>query len=330
MLWDSDRSDTLKFLTFSASPVGERLGLLLSDNQVLDLTASGGEGLASFLDLVEAGPGALRRAKDLEAHALAGDPWVASLVCPLSELSWCAPIPRPRKNVYCVGLNYRSHVEQNARALGAAFELPTVPLFFSKPVTAVIGPGAAINCDRRLTAKLDYEVELAIVIGKRGTWIPIEQAMDYVFGYTLGNDVSARDLQFRTSQFLIGKGLDTFCPLGPVVVDRDSIPDPAAIMLELYVNGELRQRESSGHMLFSVPEIISELSKGITLEPGDVILTGTPDGCGYQMLPPRFLQPGDLVECRAESIGVLGNPVAAPSGTATQFMEEVERARWRL
>ncbi|HUX87834.1 MAG TPA: fumarylacetoacetate hydrolase family protein [Chloroflexota bacterium] len=320
----------MKFLTFSASPVGERLGLLLSDNQVLDLTASGGDGLASFVDLVEAGPIGLRRAKDLEAHALAGDPWVSSLVCPLSELRWRAPIPRPRKNVYCVGLNYRSHVEQNARALGAAFEIPSVPLFFSKPVTAVIGPGAVIHCDRRLTEKLDYEVELAIVIGKRGTWIPADQAMEYIFGYTLGNDVSARDLQFRTSQFLIGKGLDTFCPLGPVVVDRDSIPDPAAIVIELYVNGELRQQEAVSHMLFSVPTIISELSKGITLEPGDVILTGTPGGCGYQLTPPRFLQPGDLVECRAEPIGVLGNPVAAPSDTTTQVMEEVGRARWRL
>ena len=302
----------MKFLTFHAEPVGERLGLLLSDTQVLDLTASGIEGMTSLLDLIASGPNGLRRAKDLEAHALVGDPWVTSLIRPLDELSWCAPIPRPRKNVFCVGLNYRSHVEQNARALGAKFELPMVPLFFSKPVTAVIGPGAPISCDCRLTQKLDYEVELAIVIGKRGTWIPPEDAMDYVFGYTIGNDVSARDLQFRTSQFLIGKGLDTFCPLGPVVVDRDSIPDPAALTLELYVNGELRQQESTGHMLFSLPEVISELSRGITLEPGDVILTGTPDRCGYQMTPPRFLQPGDVVACRVEPIGSLVNPVAIP------------------
>jgi 2-keto-4-pentenoate hydratase/2-oxohepta-3-ene-1,7-dioic acid hydratase in catechol pathway len=191
-----------------------------------------------------------------------------------------------------VGLNFRSHVEQNAIALGQPIEIPDIPLFFSKPVTAVTGPDTPIKLDERLTSKLDWEVELTMVIGTGGTWIGEDEAKRHIFGYTIANDVSARDLQWRTSQFLYGKGQDTYCPLGPVIVTADEVPDLDDIEVELLVNGEVMQRESAGHMLFRPERVIAELSKGITLEPGDVITLGTPDGCGYQMVPPRFLKAG--------------------------------------
>ncbi len=301
----------MKLVTFSATPEDTRLGALLPEGMVLDLTAAGNPSTRSMLDLIDGGPDALDFVRGLEARVLAGDDTLRSHIRPLSDVRLRAPIPRPRKNVICVGLNYRSHVEQNALALGMKVEIPTIPLFFSKPVTAVIGPGEPIIHDDRLTQKLDYEVELGVIIGRRGIWISPEHAMDYVFGFTLVNEVSARDLQFRTSQFFVGKGLDSYCPLGPVIVDRQSLEHPEQIDLQLYVNGELRQHESAGNMLFSIPTIIGELSKGMTLEPGDVISTGTPGGCGYQLTPPRFLTPGNIVECRAEPIGVLSNPVVA-------------------
>jgi len=271
-----------------------------------------------MLELIDGGSEAIKLAQGLEARALADDGKLTAYIRPFGRVCLLAPIPRPRKNVICVGLNYRSHVEQNARALGMKLELPAVPLFFSKPVTAVIGPGEPIIQDTRLTQKLDYEVELAAVIGRQGSWIPADRAMDYVFGYTLANDVTARDLQFRTSQFFIGKGLDTYCPLGPVIVDQESLPHPERIELRLLVNGEMRQQESAGNMLFPIQAIVAEVSKGMTLEPGDVISTGTPGGCGYQLVPPRFLQPGDVVECRAEPIGVLTNPVKGAIATAPE------------
>ncbi|WP_186526310.1 fumarylacetoacetate hydrolase family protein [Leekyejoonella antrihumi] len=296
----------MKLLTFKTRGADQaRLGGVLPGQEVLDLTgaSAGDPQFESMLSLIEAGPDGLSRAADLihggaRAHAY-----------PIAEVDMLAPIPRPRKNVYCVGLNFRSHVEQNAAALGQPVEIPDVPLFFSKPVTAVIGTGEAIRLDERLTTQLDYEVELAIVIGRRGIGIDPGQASDYIFGYTIANDVSARDLQWRTSQFLYGKGLDTYCPLGPVVLTADQVPSLDDLTLELLVNNEIRQSESAGHMLFSPAEVIGWLSSGITLEPGDIITLGTPGGCGYQTTPTRFLGPGDIVECRVDAIGSLINPV---------------------
>jgi 2-keto-4-pentenoate hydratase/2-oxohepta-3-ene-1,7-dioic acid hydratase in catechol pathway len=293
----------MRLVTFTRDQMPPHLGLMLGSDAVFDLTeaAAGDERMGSMLSLIAAGDWQRRAGADA---ALAGHRH------PLGQVRLLAPIPRPRKNVYCVGLNYRSHVEQNAAALGQKAEIPDVPLFFSKPVTAVIGPGEPIRLDKRLTAKLDYEVELTIVIGRRGTWIPPEEAAGYIFGYTIANDVSARDLQFRTSQFLYGKGLDTFCPLGPCIVTPDELGDLSTANVELLVNGEVRQREAAGHMLFPPEQAIGWLSQGITLEPGDLITLGTPGGCGYQLTPPQFLQPGDTVECRVDRIGRLVNPVA--------------------
>jgi 2-keto-4-pentenoate hydratase/2-oxohepta-3-ene-1,7-dioic acid hydratase in catechol pathway len=218
-------------------------------------------------------------------------------------------------------MNYRSHVDDNARALGLRPEIGSVPLFFTKPPTAVVGPGEPILFDGRLTAKLDYEVELAVVIGRGGTWIDEATALDHVFGYTVANDVSARDLQWRTSQMFIGKGLDSYCPLGPWIVEADDLSGGErgpATQIRCVVNGELRQRDSTAAMLFSVATIIAELSKGLTLEPGDLIITGTPGGCGYQRQPPEFLGPGDVVECAIDGIGALVNPVADWAEAATR------------
>lgn len=306
----------MKLATFARSDGRQALGALLGDS-LLDLSEAAPETLAfgSMLALIGAGEPALDLARQLAGRTAEGDPDVVKHLVPAAEARLLAPIPRPAKNVFCVGLNYRSHVEQNAIALGQPIEIPDVPLFFSKPVTAVTGPGTPIRLDERLTRKLDWEVELTLVIGTGGTWIPEEAAASHIFGYTIANDVSARDLQWRTSQFLYGKGQDTYCPLGPVIVTADEVPPLDEIETELLLNGEVMQRESAGHMLFRPERVIAELSKGITLEPGDVITLGTPDGCGYQMIPPRFLTAGDVVECRATGIGSLVNTVTSVAAT---------------
>jgi 2-keto-4-pentenoate hydratase/2-oxohepta-3-ene-1,7-dioic acid hydratase in catechol pathway len=293
-----------------------RVGAIVRDKLLLDLAAAAAQEtnkpfFGTMLELIGAGKEAVELARELCARAESGEGSLEQSLHPLREVRLLSPIPRPRKNIFCVGLNYRSHVEQNAASLGIAADLPKVPLFFTKPVTAVAGPGQAILHDKRLTEKLDYEVELAVVIAKGGKWIPQEEALDHVFGYSLANDVSARDLQWLTSQFFYGKGQDSYCPFGPCIVDKESLPSLDEVVLELTVNGELRQSEPAGNMLFSVPYIVSYLSRGITLEPGDVISMGTPGGCGYQMSPPRFLWPGDVVQCRANGIGTLENPVVA-------------------
>lgn len=224
---------------------------------------------------------------------------------PLSRVKLLAPIPRPRKNIFCVGRNYAEH----ARETGSA--PPEVPVYFTKPPTSVIGPQAPILY-HRATQQLDYEVELAVVIGRRGRDIPLAKALDYVFGYTIMNDVTARDLQKRHGQWFKGKALDTFAPLGPWIVPRAALSDPQRLRLSLRVNGEIRQNSHTSKMLFTVAQLIATLSEGLTLEPGDILATGTPEGIGMGFTPPRFLHVGDTVEAEVEGIGVLRNVVAAP------------------
>ncbi|HEX9532691.1 MAG TPA: fumarylacetoacetate hydrolase family protein [bacterium] len=224
---------------------------------------------------------------------------------PLSRVKLLAPIPRPRKNIFCVGRNYAEH----ARESGAA--PPEVPVYFTKPPTTVIGPLAPILY-HRATQQLDYEVELAVVIGKRGRDIPAAKALDYVFGYTIMNDITARDLQRRHGQWFKGKALDTFAPLGPWIVHRAAVPDPQQLRLSMRVNGEIRQNSYTSKMLFTVAQLIATLSEGLTLEPGDILATGTPEGIGMGFTPPRFLHVGDTVEAEVEGIGTLRNVVAAP------------------
>jgi len=216
----------MRLVTFASisSPSIARLGLLTGES-VLDLgAASGGDPrFATMLSLVEGGKDALSDLESLSGGVAATGTGPGGYLYDQASVRIVAPIPRPRKNVFCVGLNYRSHVEQNASALGLPMTVPNVPLFFSKPTTAVVGPDEGIVLDRRLTTKLDYEVELAVVVGKRGSWIQEDEVGEYIFGYTLLNDVSARDLQWRTTQMFYGKGLDTFSPIGPCIATADEV-----------------------------------------------------------------------------------------------------------
>jgi 2-keto-4-pentenoate hydratase/2-oxohepta-3-ene-1,7-dioic acid hydratase in catechol pathway len=226
-----------------------------------------------------------------------------------ASLRLLAPFPHPRKNVFCVGRNYKEHIIEAARARGVEPTFPKVPEFFTKPPTAVIGPEAGIERHRANTSQLDYEVELAIVIGHRGRNIGAAAAMEHVFGYTIVNDISARDAQFAHGQFFKGKSFDTFCPMGPCVVTADEFGDPSGHRIVLKVNGETRQDSNTRDLLFGVARIIESLSAGITLEPGDVIATGTPSGVALGMTPQRWLDAGDIVEAEIEGIGVLRNRV---------------------
>lgn len=224
---------------------------------------------------------------------------------PMNEVHLHAPIPRPRKNIFCVGKNYRDHVIE----MGSEGDIPEHIMIFTKAPTSVVGPRASIESHEDLTSQLDYEGELAIVIGKSGKGISIENAMEHVFGYTIVNDITARDLQKRHKQFFLGKSLDGSCPMGPAIVHKSFIEDPQSLMVETKVNGEVRQQASTELMMFTIPEIISTISKGMTLEPGDIIATGTPAGVGKGFEPPRFLKKGDVVEVSVEKLGTLRNMV---------------------
>jgi 2-keto-4-pentenoate hydratase/2-oxohepta-3-ene-1,7-dioic acid hydratase in catechol pathway len=225
---------------------------------------------------------------------------------PLSSVRLLAPVPRPGRNIVCVGLNYAEHASESAVTQG----IPEVPVFFTKPASTVIGPEAAIPWHGHVSRRIDWEVELVAVIGKQGRDIAEGEALDYVFGYTVGNDVTARDLQRRHQQWYKGKGLDGFCPLGPWIVTRDEIPDPQDVHLSLRVNGDAKQDAHTSDMIFSVAALVSSWSQGMTLEPGDLLMTGTPSGVGFARKPPEYLQPGDVVEAEIGKIGVLRNTVA--------------------
>lgn len=224
---------------------------------------------------------------------------------PVSKARLVAPIPRPRKNIFCMGRNYAEHAKESGS------NVPTVPVFFTKPPTCVVGPEAPVT-HHAVTQALDYEVELAVVIGRRGRDIPVDRALDYVFGYTIMNDVTARDLQRRHEQWFKGKSLDTFAPMGPAVVHRSLIPDPQNLRLRMRVNGEVRQDASTSNMVFTVAQLISVLSAGMTIEPGDLLATGTPEGVGMGRTPPLWLKAGDVVEAEIDGIGTLRNRIVAP------------------
>ena len=227
----------------------------------------------------------------------------------LAEARLHAPL-RPRKNVFCVGRNYLAHAEEGARARGEELKLPSVPTFFSKAPTAIAGPDATLRLDGAVSQKYDWEAELGVVIGTRCKDVAENDALGVIFGYTCVNDVSARDVQNATPQWFKGKTLDDTCPLGPWIVSADEITDPQALDVSLRVNGETKQHASTGVMIFSVARIIAELSKGLTLEPGDVIATGTPEGVGFARNPPEFLKDGDVMEIEISQVGVLRNTVA--------------------
>ncbi|MEX2237029.1 MAG: fumarylacetoacetate hydrolase family protein [Dehalococcoidia bacterium] len=229
----------------------------------------------------------------------------------LKDVQLLAPIPRPRKNIFCVGLNYSDHVAEGNRTFGRDVSSQDVPVFFTKPPTAVVPPGGDILLHRGVSEQLDWEVELGVVIGAECRDVTPETALGYVFGYTIVNDVTSRDIQSRHRQWFKGKGLDGSCPIGPCILTADEVPDPQQLQLACRVNGVEKQSASTAQMIFDVATIISVLSQGLTLEPGDIIATGTPSGVGFARTPPEWLKDGDLVESEVSGIGVLTNRVRA-------------------
>jgi 2-keto-4-pentenoate hydratase/2-oxohepta-3-ene-1,7-dioic acid hydratase in catechol pathway len=300
----------MKLVTFRASiEAPARLGVLLGD-LVVDVAALGeafGEDMpSSMLGLIDAGrPGLAALAALLEE---AGEIPPIGTATALANVALLAPIPRPRKNIFGIGLNYLDHVAESAAALDTDANLPKQPVIFSKPPTTVIGPNAAIEHNKNITQQMDWEVELAVIIGTTARRVSREAALSHVFGYSVMIDVSARDCR-RAGQWIYSKGQDTFAPFGPVIVTADEIPDPQNLDLWLTVNGVEKQRANTANMLFKVDELIADLCQGITLEPGDIIASGTPAGVGAGMTPQEWLWPGDTVVACVEGIGTLRHPV---------------------
>jgi 2-keto-4-pentenoate hydratase/2-oxohepta-3-ene-1,7-dioic acid hydratase in catechol pathway len=235
---------------------------------------------------------------------------------PLNQVTMEAPIPLPRRNIFCVGKNYHDHAHEFARSgfdsSSAKGAVPSSPIIFSKVPETVVPSGSPIFIDPKVSPSVDYEAELAVIIGKGGRGITARDALDHVWGYTIVNDVTARDLQARYSQWLIGKSQDTFCPMGPAAVTREEI-DITNTPISCYINGELRQSSNTGLLIFDIPTIIETLSAGITLQPGDVIATGTPAGVGIGYDPPKYLKAGDVIRIEIGGIGVLQNEVVERS-----------------
>ena len=294
----------MKFMNFvtGASP-SARLGVE-STNGVVDLTLAGRMGLVQLangatLPEVIAAEGALDALEDavrsLPAEAL------APCLVPPGDIRCLAPVPNPEK-IIGIGLNYHDHAEE------VGMVKPTEPLLFAMWANTVIGPGDAILLPR-VSGKIDYEAELAVVIGRRGRNIPVEKSTDFIAGYTIVNDVSARDLQMKDNQWVRGKSFDTALPMGPVLVTTRDLADAKALDIGLKLNGRTMQSSNTRKLIFNVPELVSYISEAMTLKPGDIIATGTPGGVGFKRKPPVFLKPDDVVEIELEGIGVLRNPV---------------------
>lgn len=297
------------------------------DGKVVDLQAAlaarlrrGGEGRpdevaaalipADMRSFIERGEPALAQAKSALAFALeagnqALEPWEPKVVYELGEVGVYAPLLNPEK-IVAIGLNYLDHARESG------MEPPKKPLFFSKYPSSIVGPGAPVILPPpEVSTQVDYEIELAVIVGRAAKNVSEEEAMEYVFGYTILNDISARDLQFEDGQWVKGKALDTFAPMGPWIVTKDEIPDPHSLRLVMSLNGEVVQDSSTSNLIFKVPQLLSYLSTLFTLRPGDVISTGTPFGVGMARKPPRFLKPGDTMVAEIERIGALENPVLA-------------------
>lgn len=277
-----------------------RLGVV-RENRIVDVANLGTGGQAApttMLDLIER-----YSVQDLAGLVdVAGDAGVT-----MSGVTLRAPIPRPRFNIICLGRNYREHAAEQARAYGEEVAPPT---FFTKAVTTVVGPYDDVPYPAGLSDQVDWEVELAVIMGRRARNVSRDEALSYVFGYMVLNDVTARDLQRGFGgQYFYGKSLDGFCPTGPCIVTADEVPDPQQLTLRLWVNGEPKQEAGTGEMIYPVAETIESLARGITLEPGQIIATGTPEGVGNARTPPEFLRPGDLLESEIQGIGTLRNQI---------------------
>ncbi|MCZ6625323.1 MAG: fumarylacetoacetate hydrolase family protein [Deltaproteobacteria bacterium] len=314
----------MRLLTFTRKNQ-TRIGLMAPGDQIIDLAEvnrrylKGGspDCLTSMQALIEGGAKALSLAKKAARYVAGKDAEGlkrlsrAGALLKLSQTKIASPIPWSRKNVILLGVNYREHIEEGARARSLELKFPEAPVFFTKPATSLIGHlGKVIH--HKATEKLDFEIELAVIIGKKGRDIPKEKVSDFIFGYTICLDMTARDLQRRHGQWFKGKSLDTYCPLGPWIVHKSAFPNPQEIRLICRVNGEVMQDGNTRDMIFDIPTTIEALSRGMTLEPGEIISTGTPSGVGFARVPPFFLKPGDHVEGEIEGIGTLQVEIAAP------------------
>ena len=288
----------MRLVTFEGN-AGPRPGALV-DGEIADLSGAA----QSMLALIAKHPdgSGLSRLVD-------GAPRIAVRTAKLA-----APIPVPARNIFCVGKNYAAHAREFQRsgfdATSSGQDIPKAPVVFTKAPTTVIGPEAPIPAHLDPTHSVDYEGELGVVIGRGGRGIAKSDAMAHVFGYTIINDVTARTLQQEHKQWFLGKSIDGFCPMGPALVTADQMSDPTRLKLQTKVNGELRQDASVADLIFDIPTLIDTISRGITLQPGDIIATGTPEGVGIGFKPPRYLQPGDVVAITIEPIGTLTNSVA--------------------
>lgn len=299
----------MKLVTYTYQNEEARLGFLFND-LVIDMEDFGE--VANFplpddmLDLIDMGIGIIDEINDLIADT--PEEYITKIGVPLASVSLLAPIPRPRKNIIGIGLNYTEHVAESARTLDTSGKLPQKPIIFSKPPTTVTATKTEVIKNTKLTSQLDWEVELAVVIGKTGKYVPKAEAMDYVFGYTVINDISARDCR-REGQWIVSKGQDTFAPMGPYLVTKDEIENPHNLNLSLKVNGVEKQHSNTKFMLFNINDLIEDLSTVFTLEPGDIIATGTPAGVGAGRNPQEWLYDGDVMEATVEGIGTITNTV---------------------
>jgi 2-keto-4-pentenoate hydratase/2-oxohepta-3-ene-1,7-dioic acid hydratase in catechol pathway len=301
----------MRLVTYRANSAAARVGVM-TGGLIVDVEKLGAaHGVVlpwEMLSLIDDAATVLSHLRDLVASSSERFPVGSAQLA--ENVRILAPIPRPRKNIFGIGLNYRAHVDESARSLDTSQEVPQRPVLFSKPPTTVIGPGDAIHHDAKLTQQLDWEVELAVIIGKTATRVAAEAAMSHVFGYSVIIDISARDNR-RGGQWIFSKGMDTFAPFGPCIVTADEIAQPHELDLWLKKNGEMKQNSNTRHMIFRIPELICDISSGMTLEPGDVIATGTPSGVGAGRTPPEWLWPGDVIEAGVEHIGMLRHPIVA-------------------
>lgn len=299
----------MKLLTYKTADDEPRLGFI-HNNQVIDMEDFGE--ISNFplpntmLDLIDMGMEIVEELNDMVAETEPS--FFEEIAYEMDEITFLAPIPKPRKNIIGIGLNYTEHVAESARSLDTTGKLPQKPIIFSKPPTTVTATNTEIIKNTKLTSQLDWECELAVIIGKKGKYVPKAEAMDYVFGYTVINDISARDCR-REGQWIVSKGQDTFAPMGPILVTKDEIENPHNLNLSLKVNGVEKQNSNTKFMLFNINDLIEDLSIVFTLEPGDIIATGTPAGVGAGRNPQEWLYDGDVVEATVEGIGTIVNTV---------------------
>jgi 2-keto-4-pentenoate hydratase/2-oxohepta-3-ene-1,7-dioic acid hydratase in catechol pathway len=299
----------MKLLTYKTQDTEPRLGFI-HNNQVIDMQDFGD--VSNFplpndmLELIDMGFEIIPEITEMIAET--PENFFEEIAYEMDEVTILAPIEKPRKNIIGIGLNYTEHVAESARTLDTTGKLPTKPIIFSKPPTTVTATNTEIIKNTKLTSQLDWECELAVIISKKGKYVPKSEALDYVFGYTVINDISARDCR-REGQWIVSKGQDTFAPMGPVIVTKDEIENPHNLNLSLKVNGVEKQNSNTKFMLFNINDLIEDLSTVFTLEAGDIIATGTPAGVGAGRNPQEWMYDGDVVEATVEGIGTIVNTI---------------------